>query len=121
MTVTLAWFRDRTETFQTNGLAFDNAQADLDLIIRNTTTNQIIARSMSAVNVVEHLSFVVPADDLYQIEIDYPRNVFGSISAEQYGLAWHAVAVPEPSPAIALGLLMVGLGVVRRLRRCSLT
>ena len=118
MTVTLAWFRDRTtDVTETQAVTtLDNAQADLDLIIRNATTNQIVARSISAVNVVEHLSFVVPTEDIFQIEVEYPRNVFGSISTEQYGLAWHAVAVPEPSPVLALGLLMVGMGAVRRLK-----
>ena len=120
MTVTLAWFRDRTTEFTEltqNVSTLDNAQADLDLIIRNATTNQIVAQSISAVNVVEHLSFVVPAEALYEIEVTYPRNVFGNLDAEQYGLAWHAVsAVPEPSPVLALGLMMVGMGTVRRLR-----
>ncbi|MEN0111027.1 MAG: S8 family serine peptidase [Planctomycetota bacterium] len=115
-TVTLAWFRERVQSFLTDGSATDIAQVDLDLIVRDAVSGDVVAQSISHVNVVEHLHFVAPATSTYQIEVDYFGEVFGSVGAEQYGLAWSAVTVPEPS---STGLLLVGAAVAVSRRRSA--
>jgi hypothetical protein len=103
-TVTLNWFREQSYNEITNQ-ALDLAFADLDLLIRNTTTGDLIAQSVSGFSEVEHLSFVLPEDGFYQIEVDYFGDVFdlsSSLRTEEYGLAWFGVAVPEPGVAFVL-------------------
>ncbi|CAK0765024.1 hypothetical protein CCP3SC5AM1_30038 [Gammaproteobacteria bacterium] len=84
---TLSWFRDRAFT---PGLLTSQelGHADLDLIVRDTITKKVIAESISTYNVVEHLYFTLPASSLYQIEVNYNGNLFGSLKKEEYGLAW---------------------------------
>lgn len=97
-TVTLAWFRQRTGNVQV-GIT-DAAQADLDLIIRDTLTNQVVAQSISGLNVSEHLHFTIPSTSMYQIEVNLFGAIFGNVPQEEYGLAWYGTAVPEPSSVI---------------------
>ncbi|CAK0777332.1 hypothetical protein CCP3SC15_570005 [Gammaproteobacteria bacterium] len=138
LAVTLSWFRDRTFTPGTF-MAGELGHADLDLIIRDTVTNQIIAESISTYNVVEHLYFNLPASSLYQIEVNYGGNLFGAIKREEYGLAWsttpsaearaaarrcrggasaRSVTPGEPHPAVCFGAThhptRTGLGVLPR-------
>ena len=77
-------------------------------------TNSVISESFSTYNLVEHLHFPVPATSRYQLEVQYANNLFGSISAEEYGLAWRGVAIPEPDGLLlaAWGLLAV-IGTIR--------
>ena len=114
ITVTLAWFRERAETFLANSTVQDLAQADLDLIVRDTTTDLVVAQSVSAVNVVEHLHFRAPTASRYQIEVNLFGTIFGAVNSEEYGLAW-AVVVPEPS-GMALAAALLGLCGFRRAR-----
>jgi hypothetical protein len=117
MTVTLDWFRERF--FDTASLTvFENAQADLDLIVRDTLTNNVISASVSALNNTEHLHFLLPRTSKYQIEVNFFGTIFNFLgpnyNAEQYGLAWTAVAVPEPASAL---LMVAGLLIVAKRRR----
>jgi hypothetical protein len=113
LTVTLDWFRNR---------AFDAAtltpsefsQVDLDLSITDVLSGNLISESISAVNVVEHLHFPIPRTSLYRIEVKYFGNLFGAETSEEYGLAWHATAVPEPSAIVLLALGILAASVHRR-------
>jgi subtilisin family serine protease len=114
LTVTLDWFRNRAfnaGTFVTS----DSSQVDLDLRIRDIITGNLISESISGVNVVEHLHFPVPRTSLYQIEVHYFGNIFGNPGSEEYGLAWYATGIPEPS-AIVLMLLAMFAIPLRRAR-----
>ena len=90
--VTLAWFRERSYNTN-NSQTFDTAQADLNLVVRDTNTGNIISESSSTYNVVEHLSFDLPATSLYQLEVHHSGNVFGPITSEDYGLAWSGAVI----------------------------
>ena len=114
LTVTLTWFRDRTYNPATSA-GSENAQADLDLIVRDMVTDSIISESFSTYNLVEHLNFPLPATSRYQLEVHYSGNLFGSTTAEEYGLAWRAVSVPEPeSLLLAAWGLLAPLGAFHR-------
>jgi len=108
--VTLDWFRDRLFDAQTLNF-FDIAQANLDLLIRDTLSNQVISESISLYNVVEHLAFVLPRTSLYQIEVAFNGTTFGALDAVNYGLAWAGTAVPVPA---VLWLMVAGLVLLRR-------
>ncbi|TWT32476.1 Serine protease AprX [Posidoniimonas corsicana] len=118
VTITLAWRRERSETFLINGLVQDDAQADLDLIVRDRESGQVVARSISGVNVVEHLSFRAPATSRYQFEVNYFGDIFGSQASEEYGLAWSVAVVPEPTTALLVGGAAALLAAVRPRREC---
>jgi hypothetical protein len=88
--------------------------------VRNLDTGDLISESISAVNVSEHLYFTLPTTAHYQIEVLYFGDLFdttGLLDREDYGLAWSAVAVPEP--ASMLLLLAGGLVLGRRTRRAA--
>jgi hypothetical protein len=110
MTVTLDWFRDRV--FDVPNLNIDEiAQSDLDLAVRDTVTGNLISDSISFVNDVEHLSFVLPRTSLYQIEVMFAGIVFdfsNMHNSEQYGLAWSVAGATVPEPASCI-LLVMGL------------
>lgn len=91
---TLSWFRDRTFTPETF-ISHELGHADLDLIVRDTITKKVIAESNSTYNVVEHLYFTLPANSLYQIEVNYSGDLFGHIKKEEYGLAWFSKSPEE--------------------------
>jgi hypothetical protein len=112
MTVTLTWFRERD--LEVQSLVIDDVgEADLDLIVRDTISGQIISESISAFNNVEHFHFALPRTSNYQIEVQFFGALFGNLTSEDYGLAW-SVAVPEPTSGL---LLLVGLAMLARLRR----
>jgi len=113
-TVTLDWFRERT--FSLTGLtAQDIGEANLDLIITDLISNTVIAQSISLYNDVEHLSFLLPSTSRYAIDVRYVSNLFGSLVAEQYGLAWNSTAtVPIPGTLSLLLWGLLGVGLARR-------
>lgn len=112
-TATLAWFRQRTETFPT---AVDAGQADLDLIIREVDSGDVVAQSVSGVNVVEHLHFAAPRAGEYEIVVNYFGDLFGDLGTEEYGLAW-SVTVPEPGAGVLAALAAVAGAGPRGRRR----
>ncbi len=97
---TLTWFRDRIYISSTQQL--DNGFADLNLQIWDSTFTTLYSESSSLYNEVEHLTFTLPVTGTYGIRVAYPNNTFGSLTTEEYGLAWWGVAVPEPSTAVML-------------------
>ncbi|MEM7808739.1 MAG: hypothetical protein AAF561_11570 [Planctomycetota bacterium] len=109
--VTLNWFRERAQRFNV-GAVDDFAFANLDLRVVDTLTGLPIAESISVYNEVEHLSFQIPAEGFYRIEVDYVGDLFdvtgGWHTSEQYGLAWWgtggAALIPEP---LAAGAVLV--------------
>jgi hypothetical protein len=121
ITATLTWLRDRT--FNPTGfVTADVRQADLDLYIfatnaAGTLLGDIVAASISSVNVVEHLAFDFIETGYYGIAIDYFGNNFGSGTSITYGLAWSTTATIIPEPAVGAIVLMVGIFVIHRPRR----
>ena len=119
-TASLAWMRAREWDSDTGDL-FEIAQADLNLSVweldggSNLTT--LIARSASAYNTVEHVSFALPRSGFYGLRIEYAANTFDNttgdvwgtaILPQEYAISWQAV--PEPgSMALAAAAAAGGL------------
>jgi hypothetical protein len=124
---TLAWLRVRDWDAGTGDL-FEVAQADLNLSVwaldGSNAFDTLVAESVSAYNVVEHLSFVLPSAGRYGLRVSYGANTFdntvgdiwGTPGFEQaYGLAW-MVVVPEPAAWLLLGVAGLACLVTRRRR-----
>ncbi len=124
LTVTLTWFRDRLFDAD-DALVYDNAQSDLELIVRDSATGNVISESASRYNTVEHLHFALPYTSSYQLEVHFDTPVFDFVgtTSEEYGLAWWGTgsgdgAVPAPSALVGLvGLAAVGAAVALRRRK----
>jgi hypothetical protein len=125
-TATLSWMRNRSGTTVSN--AADQAQANLNLSLwqldSSNAFSTLIARSGSLYNTVEHLHLELPFEARYGLRVEYPNNSFdlttgsrwGNASNRQtYGLAWNAVAVPEPSTWL-LACAGLAIAVIRRRR-----
>jgi hypothetical protein len=121
-TATLSWMRNVSSS-----TLDDLAQANLDLSLwqldGSNAFSTLVARSASLYNTVEHLHLDLPTEARYGLRVEYPNNsfdqtpggVWGNASNLQiYGLAWDAVAVPEPAGWI---LAAAGLAVVAGRRR----
>jgi len=123
-TATLSWMRNVS-----NFTLDDLAQANLDLSLwqldESNAFSTLIARSASLYNTVEHLHLELPSAGRYGLRVEYPDNsfdltsesVWGNASNLQtYGLAWNAVAVPEPGTLLLAG---IGAAVWRARRRLT--
>lgn len=121
-TATLSWMR-----YIDNGSFSDLAQADLNLSLwllnDDAQFSQLIARSASQYNTVEHLHFNLAGTGRYGLRVEYLSNTFDLTSGgvwgnesnlQAYGLAWEATPTPGPLP-LAGGLAAFGWS--RRLRR----
>ena len=126
VSVTLAWDRevqlveaagstngsyDIGETFTTLGLT----DMDLHLLPKGATDlSEAIDRSTSLVDNVEHIFFKIPRSGEYEFWV----NQFDQPLGDQfYGVAWWAVAAPEPSTVLLVASGLVAVGVVARRRR----
>jgi hypothetical protein len=142
---TLSWLRYRSTNLVNNYPSpiepDDLAQANLDVSFWSVVWDGLkwqfadkVAESSSLYNVVEHLSFRVPATGRYGLRVSYPANTFdetpgdvwGSVVglndySQPYGLAWSLTAVPEPSAMIPhAALLAAGLSLRSRRSRKEL-
>jgi hypothetical protein len=112
LSATLTWYRHVGRTdHNDNGLIdagdtffLEHALSDLSLqVLRN---GSLIGESISAVDNVEHLFLNIERSAGYTLRV-VGANVVGG--AEQFALAWHAVAAPEPAGPILLALGALGL------------
>ena len=113
LSVTLAWFRNRTWDSETESY-LDVKQAELDLYIYELVgeSRQLIAESVSAVSTTQLLYFTIKNTGNYMLEIVYTKDLFSSDSAsnsENYGMAWSVEDVPEPGTWVLIlcGMLLV--------------
>ena len=102
LTATLAWFRDRTYV-PGSYVATDDSFANLDLQLWNSTFTTMFASSEGLYDSNEHLSLTIPATGSYGIRVSRKNNMFGALAGLDYGLAWSATAIPEPSYILMLG------------------
>jgi hypothetical protein len=116
ITTTLTWMRVR-EWDAVTGDLYEIAQANLNLSVwsldQNNTFTDLVARSESFYNNVEHLTFTVPTTGRYGIRVEYGGNTFDNTTnniwgtnsyLQDYGLSWNAVAVPEPGSLMLVSL-----------------
>jgi hypothetical protein len=116
ITTTLTWMRVREWDAFTGDL-YEIAQANLNLSVwsldQNNTFTDLVARSESFYNNVEHLTFTVPTTGRYGIRVEYGGNTFDNTTnniwgtnsyLQDYGLSWNAVAVPEPGSLMLVSL-----------------
>ena len=109
---TLTWFRDRT--YISSSSQVDNGFADLNLQIWDSAFTTLISESKSLYNEVEHLVFNLPATGTYALRVQYAGNTFGSINAEEFGLAWWGTAVPEPTTLLLLLPALAAITIQRK-------
>jgi hypothetical protein len=104
LTATLTWYRhigridDGNEQVDANdGFFLQQALSDLSLqVLRN---GNLIAESISSVDNVEHLFIDLDRSARYTLRV-FGAGVFGG--PEQFALAWHGIAAPEPTSAVLL-------------------
>ncbi|MFO0792013.1 MAG: S8 family serine peptidase [Pirellulales bacterium] len=127
ISITLSWDRvvslvdgnsnglyDAGDSFATAGAV--QALADLDLFLyrKNPMTGlftDLIDRSVSGVDSTEHIFYKLTAGGDYAITV---KHSFGAAASTEYGLAWWAVAVPEPSTIMLAFVAMVLSSAMRR-------
>jgi hypothetical protein len=107
---TLNWYRDRS-TVGTTGYA-DNSFDDLDLELWSAAGGSplgLISQSSSRYNNTEHFHFAIPTTGEYMLRVRWVSEVFDVVAdanLEKYGLAWAALAVPEPATLLLLAILL---------------
>ena len=120
LTATLSWFRDRR--LDGANTAFDESFDDLDLELWRVVSGvptMLISESFSAFNNSEHFSFALPTGGDYALRVRWFDDIFDlvtDVDQEFYGLAWSAVAVPEPGTAALIGISVVMVVPVARRR-----
>jgi hypothetical protein len=125
LTAALTWFADRT-LGTTIDTAADVALSNLALEVwRNDGLDgdSLVARSNATYSSTEFLRFTVPQSGSYSLRVvglDQLYDLSGSPDlSTSYGLAWRAVAVPEPGTLLLAGVA-IGTATVcgrRRQRR----
>jgi autotransporter-associated beta strand protein len=102
-TTTLSWLRERSYNAGA-GTVSDLAQADLNLSLWqlgvNNVFESVVAQSVSLYNVVEHLSFTLPATGYYGLRVGYGSNTFDLTgnwgtggNLQSYGVAWQGAGI----------------------------
>lgn len=117
--VALTWFRNR-DLDAVNGIAYDNAFANLNLEVWNSTFTTLYSDSISIYSETELLRFTLPATNYYGLRVTYPNNrfAFGTHNVEQFAIAWWGVSAEiVPEPGIFLLLLIGGAGIAVWRRR----
>jgi len=114
-TTTLSWLRQATYTLVSTNLftSSDQAQADLNLSLWqlgvDNAFESVVAQSVSLYNVVEHLSFALPATGYYGLRVGYASNTFdltGSwgtgANLQTYGVAWSGTGLSGDQVAFTM-------------------
>jgi len=112
-TATLTWFRDREPLGITSfrDASYDNLDLELWKAI-NGAPFELISSSASLYNNSEHFHFQLPSTGQYMLRVRWTSELFdivGDLNREHYGLAWYAVAVPEPTSML---ILLFGWGML---------
>jgi len=109
LTVSLNWFAGRSFD-NTSGVGEDLSFADLNLEVWQVLDgvfSTLLAESNSVYNNAEFLRVDLPTGQ-YGLRIKFNGLVYeavaGSITDEQYGLAWRTRSVPEPSTLVLLAI-----------------
>lgn len=122
LTVSLNWFVNRSFNSLTN-IAGEDSFANLNLSIWSVSggsLDTLLAESVSLYNNTEFLRMVLPGGVDYGLRVSFDDKVYdlsNSLTSETYGLAWVAIAVPEPSAAACLILGLVLAAIFPRWRR----
>ncbi len=121
LTVALNWFSVREFDLMTDSgsdLAFANLDLEVWLLGEEGVFLDRVAASLSTYNNTEFLRLPALAAGDYGLRVKFDGMVFETretTTAESFGLAWHAMAVPEPSHFLLLGAGLIVLGL-RRIR-----
>ncbi len=118
---TLTWFRDRMTSGTTSFVdaSYDNLDLELWSAAGGSAVD-LISESSSLYNSSEHFSFAVPETGSYLLRVRWTSELFdiiGDANAEDYGLAWAGVAIPEPASIVLLLVAVPALAAARRRRR----
>ncbi len=126
LVVSLNWFAGRSFDDSADLTSEENpgeelSFTNLNLQIRYYTEvdSILVAESVSLYNNTEFLRFSLETPGFYGIRVGYDGmiyDVYDSVTSESYGLAWQAVAVPEPE-TITLALLALVSSYAARRRR----
>lgn len=116
LTVALNWFAmtefdNLTETG--SAVAFSNLDLEVWSLDSGGEFVAMVGASMSMYNNTEFLRIDSLAAGNYGLRVVFGGMIYDmsdSVTSESYGLAWRAVAVPEPSVAAMFGVLLVLLG-----------
>ena len=104
-TATLTWFREVSLVDNGNGFLDSADQYNADVLDNLTLSllldGELIATANSAIDNVEHLHFDLTETGNYTLLVQR-EQILGSGTSTQFGLAWTATAVPEPSSAFVL-------------------
>lgn len=122
LTGTLVWNRHRT--LDANDNPIDWKQSNLDLFVwagwPDAMESELVARSVSEYNLVEHVWLELDPLADYYLEVRYNGDTFalnGASHSETYALAWDLAMIPEPRHfALVAGLVVLGLILRRRSR-----
>lgn len=116
LTVALNWFSVR-DFDDLTGTGSDIAFANLDLQVWSINgSGQFSAKvgeSMTTYNNSEFLRIDALDPGRYGLRVLYVGNVYDTsdvVDNENFGIAWRAVAVPEPSAAILIAMVALMLG-----------
>ncbi|MFA9478593.1 S8 family serine peptidase [Phycisphaerales bacterium AB-hyl4] len=129
-TATLTWFAERTfENLAWNGVTTvsDNRLDNLDLQLWQLTGPDsaeavLIAESVSEYNTVEHFSILIPEAGEYMLRVLWENKWYdrlGGANVQEYALAWHGIAVPEPGTLVIVLALSVTMLRSHRGRRVA--
>jgi hypothetical protein len=117
-TATLTWFRDVDYVDDGNGIidSLDqfNASTISNLNLSLMLDGQLVATANSLIDNVEHIHFDLAQSGDYTLVVERVAGV-GPASATDFGLAWWATAIPEPSATLLV--LLAGFGRAIRRRR----
>jgi hypothetical protein len=119
LAATLTWHRHVGWSDTGNGSVdatdfFFLQQTLSDLTLQVLRNGSLIAQSISGVDNVEHLFLDLDWSAQYTLRV-LGTSVFGE--PEQFALAWHGIAAPEPASIVLLAGAVSGMFVLHRRRR----